>query len=60
MISCVDGSFYLCNYDDRGAKFEVEGDVMPAFSKVFSSFLSQLWCLRDSVYGFDLGHLCCL
>ena len=34
------------------AKFEVEGDIMPAFSKPVNSFLKQAMCLRGNVYSF--------
>ena len=34
------------------AKFEVDGEIIPAFSKSVSSFHSPEWCLRGNVYGF--------
>ena len=32
------------------AELEVEGDIVPAFSKSINSFLSQSWSLRGNVY----------
>ena len=34
------------------AVFEVECDIMPAFSVSVNSFLSQTRCIRGNMYGF--------
>ena len=42
-------SFFFGTIIMEHAKFEVEGDIIPTFSKYISSHCSYAWYLRESV-----------
>ena len=59
LILCVVGSFFLGIIINGLVKFEVDGEIIPTFSKCVSSCLSHAWCLKGNVYGFWFKHLIC-